>query len=154
MDDPLVGMYGRKLTPQDYVGKNAMLDGAVSETRMDRLSQFLIDMRKSALLPGQFRGLLNVLIGRRIEAADGTTISTGQTWRAVAAMLKKHRFDKKLALELGLSLADLPPRQRERFWYLAISHGQVDSIAARAQGDQLIAPAKAMGYAIGPAPFA
>ena len=131
-----------------------MLDGAATETRMDRLSQFLIDLRKAACTPGHFRGLLHILIGRRVEAADGTLISAGQTWRAAAALLKKHRFDKKLALELGLKLGDLPPRQRERFWYVVISHGEIGSEAARTQGDHLAETAKAWGYVIGPAPNA
>ncbi len=131
-----------------------MLDGAVSETRMDRLSQFLLEMRRSALAPGQFRGLVHVLIGRRVEAADGTLISSGQTWRTVAGLLKKHRFDKLLALELVGDTATLPPRQRERYWYAAICHGDVNSAVARAQGDQLAITAKALGYTIGPAPYA
>jgi hypothetical protein len=131
-----------------------MLDGAVAETRMDRLSQFLTDMRKGGLAPGQFRGLLHILIGRRIESADGTLVSAGQTWRGAAALLKKHRFDKKLALELGLQLGDLPPRQRERFWYVVINHGEVNSEAARSQSDDLAVAAKALGYIIGAAPFA
>ena len=131
-----------------------MLDGAVTETRMDRLSQFLLEMRKSALVPGQFRGLVHVLIGRRVESKDGTLISSGQTWRTVAALLKKHRFDKMLALELVGDTANLPPRQRERYWYAAICQGEVNSVAARAQGDQLALAAKALGYTIGPAPFA
>jgi hypothetical protein len=125
---------------------------AATETRMDRLSQFVLDVRRNALAPGQFRGLLNVLIGRRIEATDGTLISSGQTWRSVAALLKKHRFDKKLAFELEIDVKSLPPRQRERYWYSAISLGAVDSAAARAQGDQIAIAAKALGYTIGPAP--
>src|SRR5436853_3449095 len=106
---------------------------AVMEIRMDRLSQLIVDLRKSGVVSGQFRGFLNVLIGRRIDAADGTLISSGQTWRAVAALLKKHRFDKKFALELGLDMSNLPPRQRERYWYAVIGLGQIDSPAARAQ---------------------
>lgn len=127
---------------------------AATETRMDRLSQFILDIRRNVLRPGQFRGLLNVLVGRRVDAADGTLISNGQTWRTVAALLKKHRFDKKLAMELDIDVKSLPPRQRDRYWYAAIGQGAIDSAAARAQGDQIAIAAKALGYTIGPAPFA
>ena len=141
--------------PGGDVGKNTgWLMEAVTETRMDRLSHFLLDIRRNVLAPGQFRGLLNVLIGRQIKAADGTVISTGQTWRTAAALLKKHRFDKKLAMELGIDCKVLPPRQRERYWYAAIGRGDINSEAARAQGDQIAAAAKSLGYTIGPAPFA
>lgn len=127
---------------------------AVMEIRMDRLSQFLVDIRRNGLAAGQFRGLLNVLIGRRIEADDGTVVSKGLTWREAAALLKKHRFDKNLAQELEIDTRLLPPRQREKYWYAAIGMGQIDSPLARLQGDQIAKAAKALGYTIGPAPFA
>lgn len=153
MDKPPIDTYGRNLTPNRKDGKHS-LGRVVTETRMDRLTQFLTDLRKFGLVAGQFRGLVHVLIGRRIETADGTLVSPGQTWRGAAALLKRHRFDKKLARELVADTSKLPPRQRERYWYMAISQSDVDSVASRAQGDQLAAAVKALGYTVGPAPFA
>ena len=54
--------------------------------------------------------------------------------------------------ELGLDPDELSPRDRERFWYLAISRGGVASPQAVAAGDQLAAELKKHGYVVGPAP--
>ena len=58
---------------------------------MDLLREFLRTLQEQGLLPGRFRGLLHVLIGRRITVTEGddagAVVSAGMTWRAVAELL-------------------------------------------------------------------
>ncbi len=56
--------------------------------------------------------------------------------------------------ELGLALSDLPPRDREKFWYTAIARAQVVSADASASADALVEPLRVLGYEVGPAPGA
>src|SRR5262249_45026015 len=112
------------------------------------MREFLDDLKEKGLARGNFLGLLHVLIGRRIEKADGTIISVGQTWRETAAWLKKARWDKEAARELGIYLAALPPRDRQRYWYAAITQAKVDSPAAVEAGDKLAKSLSEAGYVV------
>ena len=120
---------------------------------MDRLAEFLDTVEKLSPTQNQFRGLLHILIGRTIEAADGTVISKGQTWREAAALLKRCRWDKSAVIELGLEARELPPRDRERYWYSAIQHADLEGELARQAGDMLAQKLAKIGYRIhtGPA---
>jgi hypothetical protein len=119
---------------------------------MDRVRQFLDDVKQRGLARGNFLGLLHVLIGRRLALADGTLISNGQTYREAAAQLKRVRWEPEAAAELGLDPKALPPRDRERYWYQAIALAHVDSPQASAAGDRLAEQLRAVGYDVGPAP--
>ena len=119
---------------------------------MDRLREFLDAVRQHGLAEGRFLGLLHILIGRRVTLGDGTVVSAGLTWRAAAALLKRARWDRETVRELGLDPAALPPRDRQRYWYTAITHAQVDSPQARDAGKQLAAQLQPLGYQVGPAP--
>jgi hypothetical protein len=119
---------------------------------MDSLRELLDTVRERDMVQGRFRGLLHILVGRRITRADGTLVSTGVTWRDVATLLKRLRWDREAVRELGLDPADLPPRDRERFWYTAIARAGIDSPEASADADQLVQPLKELDYIIGPAP--
>lgn len=121
---------------------------------MEQLREFLNAVRQHGAVRGNFLGLLHILIGRRITRADGTLVSGGMTWRELAALLKQLRWDRDAVRELKLDPADLPPRDRERFWYAVIAHAGVASAAAKAAGDRLVGPLKALGYVVGPAPGA
>jgi len=81
---------------------------------MDRVRQFLDEMKQGEFARGNLLGLLNVLIGRRLSRKDGTVLSEGITWRDMAAHLKKARWDKQAVKELGLAPEGLPPRDRLR----------------------------------------
>src|SRR3954454_8385221 len=87
---------------------------------MDELREFLDAVRKRGTATGHFRGLLHLLVGRRISLPDGTLVSGGMNWRQLAALLKRYRWDREVVRELGLDPADLPPRDREKYWYTAI----------------------------------
>ena len=119
---------------------------------MDGFHEFLEALKKGKQAEGNFLGLLNVLIGRRIETAEGEVISTGVTWRVLAGWLKKARWDKDAVRELGLDPKTLPPRDREKFWYAAIAQAQVSSDTATEAGNRLANTLKAAGYHVGPAP--
>jgi hypothetical protein len=119
---------------------------------MDALSEFLDSLKGQGLAQGNLLGLLHVLIGRRIARSDGRLISDGITWRTLAAALKRARWDKEAVRDLGLDPAKLPPRDRERYWYSAISRAGVDSEAAAAAGDRLAKAVRAKGIIIGPPP--
>jgi hypothetical protein len=121
---------------------------------MDRLSEFLDAIGRTGAAQGRFRGLLHILIGRRITLKDDTVVSTGMTWRELAGVLKRHRWDVESVRELGLDPATLPARDRQKFWYAAISQAGVNTPAATQAGDELVAPLEALGYVVGPAPGA
>jgi hypothetical protein len=119
---------------------------------MDPLRQLLDSLKEGGQAGGNLLGLLHILIGRTVTKADGTPVSGGITWRELAALLKKLRWDKEAVRELGLDPADLPPRDRERFWYTAIARARVDADAAAAAGDALAEVLRDAGYEVGPAP--
>jgi hypothetical protein len=119
---------------------------------MDRLREFLEAVRTQGMATGRFRGLLHLLVGRHIQLADGTLVSDGMTWRAVAQTLKKYRWDKEAVGELGLSPEDLPPRDREKYWYLAITRANLSSAEATAQANALAEELLSLGYIVGPGP--
>jgi hypothetical protein len=121
---------------------------------MDLLREFLEVVRSQGVAQGNLRGLLHVLIGRRISKADGTTVSGGMTWRELAAQLKKHRWDREAVRDLGLDPDQLPPRDREKFWYTAISQANVAGPEATAAGDELARALAPLGYVVGGAPGA
>jgi hypothetical protein len=119
---------------------------------MDRLHEFLEAVRGAGLAEGHFRGLLHMLIGRRISLADGTVVSGGLTWRELAARLKQFRWDPEAVRQLGLEPKHLAPRDRQKYWYTAISQAGVGSAQASAEADALIEPLRGLGYEVGPAP--
>ena len=121
---------------------------------MDRLRRLLELLQEQGTARGNLRGLLHLLIGRRLVLADGTAVSGGLTWREAAALLKRVRWDREAVREFGLDPDALPPRDRQRFWYAAISQAGVDTPAAVAAGDQLAQAVVAIGYVVGPPPGA
>ena len=130
------------------------LAGMVQPVRglvMDRLREFLDAVREQGQ-EGNFQGLLHVLIGRRISTADGTEVSRGMSWRDLASLLKRVRWDRDAVRQLGLDPESLSPRDRQRFWYQAITQAGVDAPAASAAGNRLAEAMQSAGYVIGPAP--
>jgi hypothetical protein len=119
---------------------------------MDRVRHFLDDVKRRGLARGNFLGLLNVMIGRRIALSDGTPVSGGMNYRELAAHLKRVRWGREAADEVGIDRTTLPPRDRERYWYQVIVLARVDSQGATAAGDALTVALRAAGYDIGPAP--
>ena len=121
---------------------------------MDGTRELLEAVRDHGLAAGRFRGVLHVAIGRKVTRPDGTVVSTGVTWREVAALLKLVRFDKELVRELGADPEALAPRDRQRFWYSAIALGRVDSPEALAEAERLVGPLKDLGFIVAPPPGA
>ena len=119
---------------------------------MDSLRELLETVRDKDVVRGRFRGLLHILVGRRITGVDGTLVSSGMTWRDAASLLKALRWDREAVRELGLDPATLAPRDRERYWYSAIARAGIDSPEAVADAEQLLETLKALGYVVGPAP--
>lgn len=114
---------------------------------MDALSTLLDELKKSGQTQGQLLGFLHVLIGRTIIRTEGNvTISKGITWRDLAGWLKKVRWDTEAVRELGLDPKDLPPRDRQRFWYSAIMQAKVDTSAAIKAGDEFAKVLRQLGY--------
>ncbi len=114
---------------------------------MDALREFLDEIKPHA--QGNFLGLLQVLIGRRVKKADGTILSSGLTWRDLAALLKKVHWNTECVRELGLDPENLAPRDRNRYWYTAILHAKVDSPQATQAGDKFAEVLRKHGYVIG-----
>ena len=119
---------------------------------MDGIRELLSAVRDAGLTTGNFRGLLHIAIGRKITRPDGTTLSAGVTWRALATELKTLRFDTELVRELGTDPDTLAARDRERFWYSAIALAKVDSPEAVAEAEKLAPKLKPLGFIVGPAP--
>ncbi|HZZ79776.1 MAG TPA: hypothetical protein VFE62_14760 [Gemmataceae bacterium] len=120
---------------------------------MDALSTLIDLLKDSGKTQGNFLGFLNVMIGRRIVlASDRSVVCNGITWRELASWLKKVRWDPDAVRELGLNPKDLPPRDRQRFWYSAIASAKVDSAAAQKAGDQFAAVLATLGYELGGGP--
>src|SRR5438128_7063613 len=94
------------------LGREPPLRGHV----MDRLREFLEAVRDRSLAVGNFIGLLHILIGRKITLDDGTIVSSGQTWREAASLLKRVRWEREMVAELGLDPDTLPPRDRQLRW--------------------------------------
>ena len=118
---------------------------------MDALSTLLELLKHGEQTDGQFAGFLNVLIGRKITK-DGAVVSAGMSWRDLAGCLKKVRWDPEAARELGLDPDDLPPRDRQRYWYSAISHAKVDTPSASALGDRFAQVLRGLGYEVSASP--
>ncbi|MHB1423702.1 MAG: hypothetical protein ACYC3I_11015 [Gemmataceae bacterium] len=119
---------------------------------MDSLRELLEAVRDQDMVRGRFRGLLHILVGRRIARTDGTLVSAGMTWRDAAALLKRLRWDREAVRDLGIDPASLAPRDRERYWYTAIARAGIDSPASVTEADQLVKPLEELGFLIGPAP--
>jgi hypothetical protein len=119
---------------------------------MEGLREFLADLKRQGYARGNFLGLLNVLIGRRIQKSDGTVISTGCTWRVLADLLTKVRWDKEAVRDLGIDPQSLSPRDRTRYWFQSMAQARLDSDEAIQAGDRLAEVLNRAGYAVGPAP--
>jgi hypothetical protein len=119
---------------------------------MDRVHELLEEIKRHGYARDNFLGLLNLLIGRRIQNADGTLISSGLTWRQLAAVFKYVRWDVAAVQELGLNPDKLPPRDREQFWFFAINRARVDSKEAKLAGDRLAQALQTAEYVVGPGP--
>jgi len=117
---------------------------------MDGLREFLFDLKRQDYARENFPGVLNVLIGRQVKAHNGVLVSNGVTWRVLAEWLKKVRWHKEAVRQLGLDPAKLPPRDRLRFWYTAISQAHVDSPEGIKAGDRLAQALASAGYAVVP----
>jgi hypothetical protein len=119
---------------------------------MDQLREFLKIVEERGLAQGNLLGLLHVLIGRNITLEDGTVVSNGLNWRDLAALLKRVRWNPQAVSELGLDPTTLPPRDRQRFWHIAITQAKVNSPVAEEAGNRIGAAMHSLGYLIGPAP--
>lgn len=119
---------------------------------MDRLQEFLNALRHHQLVRGNFRAILHIVIGRTIHKSNGELVSSGVTWRELAKLLQLMRWDKEYVRELGLNPDDLPPRDRQRFWYMAITAAKVTTLETVRLGDHFATLMGPAGYTVGPAP--
>jgi hypothetical protein len=119
---------------------------------MDALREFLVEVKQQGIARGNFLGLLNVVIGRRVQTSAGALVCGGCSWRALASYLKLVRWDKDAVRELGTDPKALHPRNRARYWFQAIVQAAVDSEEALKAGDRLAAKLTSAGYVVGRAP--
>jgi hypothetical protein len=119
---------------------------------MDAVTELLETIRAKNLAHGSFRGFLHVLIGRRVSGPAGELVSSGMTFRDVAALLKKLRWEPNDVKELGIDPDSLPPRDRQRYWFMAICQAHVDGEAASVEAERFTSALQAVGYKVGPAP--
>ncbi|MBY0232126.1 MAG: hypothetical protein K2W96_22845 [Gemmataceae bacterium] len=117
---------------------------------MDRLEEFLEAVRAGGWSAGKFRSLLWVLVAQPVRLPDGEPVSSGLTFRQLAALLRRARWDIEAVRELGLEPAELPPRDREKAWFAAITRAGLGTPEAKAEGEKLAKTLRAKGYGIGP----
>jgi hypothetical protein len=141
-----------RITDDGSAGGSQALGSWQRGVGMDSLRELLDAVRERDLIQGRFRGLLHILVGRRITRQDGTLVSAGMSWRELAALLKRLRWDREAVRELGIDPATLAPRDRERFWYAAIARAGIDSPEAVAEAEELAQPLQELGFVVGPAP--
>ena len=55
----------------------------------DLLHEFLVTVEQSGATKGKLRGLLHILVGRRVTQKGGALVSSGLSWRVLAAELKR-----------------------------------------------------------------
>ena len=116
---------------------------------MDGLRELLTELKQHGHARGRLLGLLNVLIGRRIETANGEVLCNGLTWREMAELLKKVRWDKGAVNELAVDKVSLSPRDRVRYWNQVIARARVDSEEATKAGNQIAEALQSLGYKVG-----
>jgi hypothetical protein len=119
---------------------------------MDALPLFFATLKKKGLTRSHFLGFLHVIVGRRITQVDGTLVSSGMTWRDLANWLKKVRWEPEAVRELNQDPDNLPPRDRQRFWFTALTQAGLDSAAASRAGDRFAEILRAHGYEVGSSP--
>jgi len=114
---------------------------------MDALSQLFDDLKKGGQVEGNLLGFLRVLIARTItRQSDQKVVSKGITWRDLAGWLKKVRWNPDAVRELGIDPKELPPRDRQRFWYSAILQAKVDGPEAVQAGERFAEVLRTLGY--------
>ncbi len=119
---------------------------------MDGTLSLLEWLRDKRLAVGRLRGVLHLTLGRRITDEAGTLICEGVTWRQLAQLLKRAKYEPELISELDLDPELLAIKEREAFWYRTIALARVDSAEARKDADEIAQKLKAFGYVVGPAP--
>ena len=119
---------------------------------MGGLYDFLADLKQRGQAAGQFLGLLNVLIGRRVQKEDGSPISSGVTWRELSFALKKVRWEKESVRDLGIDPARVAAARSAALLVCRHRPGPVDSARASAAGDRLAEVLRLSGYRVSPAP--
>lgn len=115
---------------------------------MDGAREFLEAVRQNQFYLGNLRAVMHIVIGRKISRVDGTVLSAGITWRQLAELFRLMRWDREGVRELGIDPDALPPRDRQRFWYTAITMTGVDSMIAREEAERLIPNLRKIGYLV------
>ena len=115
---------------------------------MKALNDFLSKVRQEPVPAGCFLGLLHILIGKTLVTREGALVSRGITWRELAARMRQARLDKDVVRELGVDPAQLPPRDREAYWFEALRRAPVASPQANNQAAQLVSWLEKLGYEV------
>jgi hypothetical protein len=115
---------------------------------MDALRNFLEVLKRHRLDRGHTLGLLQTLVGRNIQSVQGSFVCRGLTWRQLAMVLKKARWPKDAVRDLHMDPASMPPRDRQQFWYTAISLARIDSEEASAAAKVLAEVLEPLGYRV------
>lgn len=115
---------------------------------MKLLNEFLAKVRQAGIPEGCFLGLLHILVGKTLVTREGALVSRGVTWRELAARMRQARLDRELVKELGLEPTNLPPRDREAYWFEALRRAPIASPEAQNQAAQLVSWLEKLGYEV------
>jgi hypothetical protein len=114
----------------------------------ESLESFLLRLRPQAFPPETFLGLLHLLISGSLADEQGNRPFPGQSWRDLASVLKKVRWDPSMVKQMGIDPTTLAPRDRERFWYQAICMAKIDSPEAKRSAQKLKGWLDKFGYRV------
>ena len=115
---------------------------------IESLEGFLLRLRPQTFPQECFLGFLHVLISGALVDDMGGRPFPGQSWRDLASVLKKVRWDPTMVRQMGIDPAVLPPRDRERFWYQAICMAKIDSLDAKRSAVKLKGWLDKFGYKV------
>jgi len=114
----------------------------------ETLESLLLKLRTQSFPHESFQGFLHVLVSGALLDSSGNRVFSGLSWRELALILKKVRWDPNMVRHLGLDPATLAPRDRERFWYQAICQSSLDSAQAKKSALRLKGWMDRYGYSV------
>ncbi len=114
----------------------------------DSLESFLLKLRTQSFPHESFLGFLHVIVGGGLVSPEGHRLVSGISWRDLALLLKKVRWDPAMVRQLGVDPTKLAPRDRERFWYQAICQAGLDSPVAKKSAQRLKGWLDRFGYSV------
>ena len=116
---------------------------------MEALATLLDHIKKQGLATGNVLGFFHVLIGRHMQRGRTAKSSPPACPRAkLYELAQEGPLGHQPGHRAEYEAEELPPKDRQRFWYGAIAKAGVDSAAAAKAGDLFGRKLEALGYQV------